>query len=274
VGNITFTSTTSGAVYNTAVGTGVPAEDANIVNKGQDGMFYWLGLDSVLGTYNIKKSIWDTIITDFNNIETGWTSAGETWTYASASTITVPSGAASKYQKGDKIRFKQGATYKYFYIITVADTLLTVTGGSDYTVATPTAITDNYYSHSENPLGFPIAGFALTAPTWTTTGTAFTNQPTNDAQSIRILNGICDIWGQITTHATSGGTNIFIATFASAQVPVLVSDKLIGYSHNYTDAFSGFAYCHSTAVVRLAKYDGSAMGANSKVIRYHASFTF
>lgn len=34
----------------------------------------------------------------------GWISAGETWTYASATTITVPSGAASKYQKEDWIK--------------------------------------------------------------------------------------------------------------------------------------------------------------------------
>ena len=30
----------------------------------------------------------------------GWFEAGETWEYASATTITVPSGAASKYRKG------------------------------------------------------------------------------------------------------------------------------------------------------------------------------
>jgi len=85
----------------------------------------------------------------------GWMLVANTWTYASATTITVPSGAASIYSVGDKIRFKQGATYKYFYVFTVADTLLTVTGGSDYTVATPTAITDVYYSHAANPIGFP-----------------------------------------------------------------------------------------------------------------------
>ena len=32
----------------------------------------------------------------------GWISANETWVYASATTITVPSGAASKYQKGTR----------------------------------------------------------------------------------------------------------------------------------------------------------------------------
>jgi hypothetical protein len=82
-----------------------------------------------------------------------------------ATTITVASGAASIYQKGDKLRFKQTAgTYVYMYVVSVADTVLTVTGGSDYTVANE-AITVPAYSHIENPLGFP-QWFNLTAPVW------------------------------------------------------------------------------------------------------------
>lgn len=83
----------------------------------------------------------------------GWSEATGTWTYASATTITVPSGAAALYKKGDKIKLTQ-TTPKYFYIVTVADTLLTVTGGSDYTVANA-AITSPYYSHQSSPIGFP-----------------------------------------------------------------------------------------------------------------------
>ena len=89
----------------------------------------------------------------------GWVDAAESWAYASPTTITVPSGAAAKYTKGDKIKLTQ-TTVKYFYIVGVADTVLTVTGGSDYTVANA-AITANYYSHQANPIGFP-ASFAYT----------------------------------------------------------------------------------------------------------------
>lgn len=88
-----------------------------------------------------------------DNLNSGWIDPEETWTYASATTITVPSGAASKYAVGDKIKLTQ-TTVKYFYITAVADTLLTVTGGSDYTL-TNTAITDFYYSKAASPLGFP-----------------------------------------------------------------------------------------------------------------------
>jgi hypothetical protein len=45
------------------------------------------------------------------------------------------------HKNGDKIKLTQ-TTVKYFYIVGVANTLLTVTGGSDYTVANA-AITNN-----------------------------------------------------------------------------------------------------------------------------------
>lgn len=93
----------------------------------------------------------------------GWTLANDTWTYASATTITVPTGAASKYSVGDKIKLTQ-TTVKYFYITGVADTVLTINGGSDYTL-TNAAISANYYSHSVTPVGFP--GEFNYTPTWT-----------------------------------------------------------------------------------------------------------
>jgi hypothetical protein len=102
-----------------------------------------------------KKYVDDEIIEAIATLpKSGWEPISDTWTYASASTITVPAGAESLYQKGDKLRLKQGGGYKYYYIIGVADTVLTVTGGTDYTVA-DAAITDIAYSHQENPIGFP-----------------------------------------------------------------------------------------------------------------------
>ncbi len=97
----------------------------------------------------------------------GWISAGETWTYASASTFTVSGNVTSKYQKGDKIKLTQ-TTVKYFYITEISysspNTTITVTGGSDYTLANA-SITSPYYSKIENPQGFP-QWFNYT-PSWT-----------------------------------------------------------------------------------------------------------
>lgn len=84
----------------------------------------------------------------------GWTAA-ETWTYDSATTIAVATGAESRYSKGMKIKLSQTTGgQKYFYIVGVADTLLTITAGLDYVLENET-ITAPYYSCVEKPQGFP-----------------------------------------------------------------------------------------------------------------------
>lgn len=83
----------------------------------------------------------------------GWKGITETWTFASASTITVPTGAASRFQKGDYIKWTQ-TTVKYGVIVAVADTLLTIAVNTDY-VVTNAAISAVYISRIANPLGFP-----------------------------------------------------------------------------------------------------------------------
>lgn len=107
----------------------------------------------------------------------GWIDANETWTYATASTITVPAGAAAKYAVGDRIKLTQ-TTAKYFIVTVVADTLLTVYGGTDYTVA-DAAISANYYSHCKSPVGFPVDPLKWTVSLYSTTlrqtGTPTTN---------------------------------------------------------------------------------------------------
>lgn len=87
-------------------------------------------------------------------LQGSWVPATGTWTYASATTVTVPTDATETYAIGQKIRFKQGAGFKYFYVVGVAATTLTLYGGSDYSVANA-AITDIYYSVGVSPVGFP-----------------------------------------------------------------------------------------------------------------------
>lgn len=98
---------------------------------------------------------------------TGWVSPPGAWSYASATTITVPSGAASKYSPGMRVKLTQ-TTVKYFLVTAVADTILTVYGGTDYTLANA-AISAISYSTVKAPLGFPMDPikwtFSITADT-------------------------------------------------------------------------------------------------------------
>lgn len=88
----------------------------------------------------------------------GWVGISASWTYASASspeyTITVPSDATTTYQAGDKIKLTQGSV-KYFIITKVAATVLTVYGGTDYTLAN-SAISAISVSRVKCPFGFPL----------------------------------------------------------------------------------------------------------------------
>lgn len=87
----------------------------------------------------------------------GWTLASETWSYASSSTITVPTDATTKYDIGDFVQLTQSSTVKYFIITGVTSTVLTVAGmtpGALETVANA-AISLNSYSKARSPHGLP-----------------------------------------------------------------------------------------------------------------------
>ncbi len=89
----------------------------------------------------------------------GWVPAEGTWTYASATTMTVPANDAAKMSVGTKIRLVQTTT-KYFYVTGISGTTITVNGGTDYTLANA-AITSPFLSNASNPVSFPIR-FAYT----------------------------------------------------------------------------------------------------------------
>ena len=136
----------------------------------------------------------------------GWKKITGSWAYASASTITVPSGAASIYGKGDRIRLKQGAGYKYYVIVTVADTLLTVAVNTDYTVAN-SAITDMYYSHEASPLNFP--GFFNWTPTITFSGGTAPNTVSRTAAKYWVIGTMCTFTlSQAYTNAGINNTQV------------------------------------------------------------------
>jgi len=172
------------------------------------------------GTIVTPKSLADAGV----NLSNGWILANETWAYASPTTITVPAGALLKYSTDDKIRIIQTTT-KYFYVLSVDDTLLTVTGGSDYTV-TNAAIASPYYSHEESPFLFPSTF------NWTPTLANITN--TNGTLSARF--------------SLSGKTCYFIFKF------ILGSSSAIGTGPTFTTPLTAV---NVGAQYVLALYDAS-----------------
>lgn len=179
---------------------------------------------------------------------TGWQKVSDSWAYASATTITVPSGAASYYAVGDKIKLTQ-TTVKYFYIVAVADTLLTVTGGSDFTVANA-AITDINISKMATPIDFP-ARFTW-SPTWTASGSMTISSVSVAVAEFVITGMVVEYW--LKASFTLGGT-------ASSQVrhtlPIVAAladntsisngdmyDGSTNLSHGVWSSTGGFVYNH------------------------------
>jgi len=203
------------------------------------------------------------------SLKNGWIPVFQTWSYASSITITVPTGAALLYQKGDKIKFTQHGVIKYFYILNVIDTVLTVSAGSSYTVENTSTypITDIYLSHQENPIGFP-GSFPLSAPTWSSSISNFTNQPTTNSFFFYMKGGVVTIKGVSHMDFSGTGTGIFSALFSSNQIPLLQDN--VGVAQNPSSGAILVSYTMNSQAykVRLASVSGSTPAVNGEWIQF------
>jgi len=127
-------------------------------------------------------------------------------TYASATTLTNPTGIDwTKYlKKGDKVKFTQTSA-KYFYVTAVTSTVLTLLGGSAYSVANA-AISDFFYSKQEDPVGFPDGGWLAYTVTLTGSGS---NPTANKDGRFRIDNGGSVEVEIITSGITAPGSGTY-----------------------------------------------------------------
>lgn len=118
-----------------------------------DGALAVTGASTLTGALTVKS--WD-----------GWIQPTDTWTYVSATSFKITgSDVSAKFPVGTKIKLTQ-TTAKYFYVTACSfstDTTVTITGGSDYSLANA-AITSPNLSYSDTPQGFP-QWFNYT-PTW------------------------------------------------------------------------------------------------------------
>jgi len=198
----------------------------------------------------------------------GWVNPNDTWTYASATTITVSSGAASIYSVGDKIKLTQ-TTVKYFYITAVADTLLTITGGTDYTLTNAT-ISLNYYSHESSPVGFPGRLSFSSVPT-PSVGAITTVTTTRNSMSMNGRKVTVEYDFTITTNGTGSG-------YLNIPLPIN-SDGLQSYSATGKDpvnsgkAFGGTIDSVSPTKIILLDYNNSyPIGGNGARMVVHSDY--
>lgn len=186
----------------------------------------------------------------------GWTTdTGTTWTYASATTINVADGTI--FQKGDRIKLTQ-TTAKYFVVVSISGNVITVTGGTDYTVANA-AITTQQYSHQLNPLGYP---------TWfnySPTLTGFSSNPTNTVNQFKIEGNTCVVSIRQATSGTSNATTFTITLPVTAKT---ITNQVWIYPAQVVDngaVAMGDGYINSAGtVVNIEKNWGAFTASGNK----------
>lgn len=149
-----------------------------------------------------NKTLTNPVIANYD----GWISAGETWTYASASTFTVSGDVTAKYPKGTRLMFTQ-TTVKYGVVASnsysAPNTTVTIIVNTDYTLANA-AISANFYSYDINPQGYP--GWF----NWTPTLTGFSVNPTNTLYKFNAIGNRIQI---LYRQGTNGTSNLSTKTY-------------------------------------------------------------
>lgn len=123
-----------------------------------DGLYIVDDTGAVTGPFK-DKTYNDTLYEAIDS----WRTSVSTWSYSSADAptfvISINSDMTAKLQVGMRVKLTQ-TTVKYFIITAVGsysggNTLVTVYGGTDYTLANA-SITSPFYSSAKAPFGFPL----------------------------------------------------------------------------------------------------------------------
>ena len=179
----------------------------------------------------------------------GWIPFRTVLTYASATTFTIPGDYSSIFQRGDKIKFDQTTT-KYFYVVSASysapNTTLTVTGGSDYSVANA-AISNAFWSHSAAPYSFPDSF------NYSPTFTGFSSNPSNTVSRFSIIGNKCFLSHAEGIAGTSDSTGFTITLPITAAT---ISNQIW---HNSADATDNSTHLTTPARVQISSAGTTAV---------------
>ncbi len=222
--------------------------DGLLVEHGQDGKhtsalvttLKATGAEINTGTEDGKivtpKAIADSKLADFIRGD-GWISANETWTYNAPDKLNVPSGAVTKYAKGDRLKFQNNdsGTNIYVAVVGVTNTVLTV-----FPASVPNAtLSDNFYSHEQSPIGYPH-WFAFVPTTWAGIDNGSGGAPTISEARVRFDGN------KATCHVRIVGTKDITSTTFTATVAPLPA---INATNNLCALGSSYGYVNGTTDV-------------------------
>jgi len=149
------------------------------------------------------------------DLQAGWNTANETWTYASANSFTISGvNKTSVYTPGTRIKATNNSITFYGVVASSSystDTTVTLIANFDYSLAN-SAITNTFYSYEANPQGYP---------TWfnyTPTFGGFSTSPGTLAARFQVIGKACTV---VLTSNTSGGVSN--STSFTVTLPVAAS---------------------------------------------------
>ena len=198
----------------------------------------------------------------------GWTEDLNTWTYASASTFTVPGDLTAIFTKGLRLRWKQGGAYKYGAVESSAygapNTTVTIIVNTDYTVANA-AITENAISNLDNPRAWP-GWFNYTAVV-----TGFSVDPTSMSSRYSINGNRCTVIHWEGASGTSNATTFTVSAPTPASASALSTVEEAAYVMDNGAAAAGSLRVNASGtVINVYK---AALGAFTASGSKRASFT-
>jgi len=173
------------------------------------------------------------------DLNAGWRKAADTWVYVSATSFKITGqDRTSIYQKGTRIRWKDGGSYKYAVVVLSAfstDSTVTFTGGSDYSMANAT-ITDNYYSYEASPQGYP--DFFNFTPSFT----GFSAAPTG-VYRFSVIGHICFITAFDSADGTSNSTaKTFVLPITASNNSLYIGVLIPVYRNSSADGKDARTY--------------------------------
>lgn len=179
------------------------------------------GSDSNIGLHIAAKG---TSSPHFFGIYDGWNNPNESWSFASVDntnhwcTITVPSGAATKYVAGDRVKFTDNSVVVMGIIQIVADTLLTVYVGPNYALNN-SAITSNFYSHEASPVGFDkkSANWAITFTSTSTSSISLSQWANPSGFNLPVPPGTWNIIARVSADGTRTSTTAMAMSGALSE---------------------------------------------------------
>lgn len=145
----------------------------------------------------------------------GWTTVIETWTRTGNHQFTISGSGdlTSKYTPGTKVRYKDGGSYEYGYVLSSSysnpTNTITLFTNADYEMAN-TTITDTAISYEANPAGFP--DWFDYVVTWG----GFSSAPTGVTSRFCVKGRTCQVHISPNSPGTSNSTSLTISLPATS----------------------------------------------------------